>query len=139
MRRAFVTALVVGALAPAGGAGADGGVIAGGAIPRVEPFVARAVPCGERSSCLDITWRVRGALGPRLRWDLTVLRPDGLAVFRGAGRSSRGRRVSGRLWPSSRPRCGRYRVLLRVEDPRGDHIEESRTAVRRQRCARPAR
>lgn len=138
MRRALVTGLVIAALGPATATAADAGVLAGGAIPRLDPFTVTVVPCGERS-CLDITWRARGALGPRLVWDMTVLRPDGAAVFRGSGRTARGRRVSGLLHPSTPPPCGRYRVAVRVEDARGDHIEEMRTAVRRERCVPPGR
>ena len=32
---------------------------------------------------------------------------------------------------------GRYRVTVRVEDPRGDHVTGVRTVVRRTRCLRP--
>jgi hypothetical protein len=138
VRYALVMAILVAAFAAPGAGSAADAVVVGGAIPRIEPFTARAVACGERS-CLDIAFRVRGGLGPRLVWRMTVLRPDGVAVYRGAGRTARGRRVAGRLWPSTPPRCGRYRVLLRVEDRRGDHLLGTRNAVRRTRCAPPGR
>ncbi|MGD9572112.1 MAG: hypothetical protein AB7V62_09525 [Thermoleophilia bacterium] len=129
---AAAAALAAGAV-PA--AGADG-VLTGGAIPRLEPFTARAVPCGG-TSCLDIAWRVRGEIGPRLRWHLTVTRPGGDVVYAGGGRSARGRRVSGLLRPSEPPVCGRHRVSLTVVDAGGDHIEGAVTAIRRTRCAPP--
>jgi hypothetical protein len=123
---------------PSAAAAADGPVVvAGAAIPRIEPFAASAVPCGA-TSCLRIVFRARGAIGPRLVWHLTVVRPDGAAVFDGTGRTRRGRRVDGLLKPSTPPPCGRYRVLLRVTAPGGDHVGAARTVVRRRGCVRPA-
>jgi len=111
-------------------------VVAGAAIPRIEPFTAAAVPCGA-TSCLRIVFRARGAIGPRLAWRLTVVRPDGAAAYDGTGRTRRGRRVDGLLTPSTPPPCGRYRVLLRVTAPGGDHVDAARTAVRRSGCVTP--
>jgi hypothetical protein len=137
MRRVLVIAIGLAALAPGVGSGADAGFVAGGAMPRIEPLTVRAVACGEQS-CLDIAWRVRGEIGPALRWHLLVQRSDGAVVYRGSGASARGRRVSGLLRPSTPPRCGRHLVTLLVEDRDGDHLEETRAVVRRTRCAPPA-
>ncbi len=137
--RSALLATAAAAVALAAGAApglAADGVLTGGAIPRLDPFTARAVPCGD-TSCLDISWRVRGELGPRLRWHLTVTRPGGAVVYAGTGTSARGRRVSGLLHPSEAPVCGRHRVALSVVDPDGDHIEGALTVVRRTRCAAP--
>jgi hypothetical protein len=124
---------------PPSAAAADTPVlVAGAAIPRIEPFTAAAVPCGT-TSCLRIVFRARGAIGPRLVWRLTVLRPDGAAAFDGTGRTRRGRRVDGLLEPSTPPPCGRYRVLLRVTAPGGDHVDAARRVVRRRGCVRPGR
>lgn len=139
MRRPLLTMGLLAATAlaaPAAASAVDGVVIAGGDIPRAEPFTARAVACGD-TSCLDIAWRVRGAIGPALRWHLMVQRPGGAVVYRGSGASSRGRRVSGLLRPSTPPRCGRHVVTLVVSDADGDHLEQTRTVVRRARCAPP--
>ena len=138
MRRTVITCLVgaaLAALAPAAPA-AEPVVLTGGAIPRIAPFTAGAVPC-QATSCLAIAFRVRGEIGPRLTWGLTVLRPDGLPVYEGAGATRRGRLVRGLLEPASRPRCGRYLVALRVEDRDGYHVDATRTAVRRRACVSP--
>lgn len=113
-------------------------VLTGAEIPRIEPFTAEAVPCGA-TSCLRIAFRARGEIGPRLVWRLTVLRPDGAAAYDGTGRTRRGRRVDGLLEPATPPPCGRYRVLLRVTAPAGDHVDATRTVVRRRACVRPGR
>ena len=113
-------------------------MLAGAAIPRIAPFTAEAVPCGA-TSCLRIAFRARGAIGPRLVWHLTVVRPDGAAAYDGTGRTRRGRRVDGLLEPATPPPCGRYRLLLRVTAPGGDHVDAARTVVRRRACVTPAR
>ncbi len=137
MRRILITAaLLLSAMAPVGGTGEPSRVLTGDAVPRLEPFSVHAVNCAG-TSCLDIAWRVRGEIGPRLRWQMTVLGPDGVAVYRGSGSSTRGRQVSGRLYPARRPRCGPYRVTLLVRDRDGDHFAEVRTGVRRHRCMAP--
>ncbi len=131
--------LLAAAAVPASAAAADEPVVlAGAAIPRIEPFTAEAVPCGA-TSCLRITFRARGAIGPRLVWHLTVVRPDGAAVYDGSGRTRRGHRVVGILEPSSPPPCGRYRLLLRVTAPGGDHVDAARAVARRHGCVRPGR
>jgi hypothetical protein len=111
-------------------------VLAGAAIPRIEPFTADAVPCGA-TSCLRIAFRARGAIGPRLTWRLTVLRPDGVAAYDGTGRTRRGHRVEGLLEPATPPPCGRYRVLLRISAPGGDHVDAARSVARRRGCVSP--
>ena len=123
------------AAAPAG----EPVVLAGAAIPRIEPFAAAAVPCGA-TSCLHIAFRARGAIGPRLVWRLTVLRPDGLAAYDGTGRSAaRPCAWTGSSGPSAPPPCGRYRLLLRVTAPGGDHVDAARAVVRRRGCVTPGR
>lgn len=134
-RIVLIGALAAVAAAP-GTALADGQLLTGGQIPRVEPFIARTVTCAD-ASCLDITWRTRGRIGPALTWSLTVIRPDGRAVYRGSGRSRVGERVAGTLVPSARPLCGAYSVRLRVADRTEAHLEDERTVVRRHRCVRP--
>ena len=134
----LLVAIAATSLAPAAATAAGPVVVAGAAIPRIEPFTAAAVPCGA-TSCLHIVFRVRGDIGPRLTWHLTVLRPDGAAVYDGAGATRRGRRTDGRLEPATPPPCGRYRVLLRVADRDGDHIDAARTVVRRRGCVTPGR
>jgi hypothetical protein len=138
VRRSIPLHLLLAAAAslPSAAAADEPTVLAGAAIPRIEPFTASAVPCGA-TSCLRIVFRARGAIGPRLVWRLTVLRPDGAAAYDGAGRTRRGRRVAGLLEPATPPPCGRYRVLLRVTAPGGDHVVAARTAVRRTGCVRP--
>ncbi len=125
--------MVLGTLEAVAVSATDTVVLTGGDIPRLAPFTARAVNCGN-TSCLDITWRVRGAIGPRLRWQLSVLRPDGVAAYRGSRLSTRGRRVTGLLHPTRPPQCGPYRITLSVEDRDGDRFEETRIVVRRHRC-----
>ncbi len=140
MRRALTPLLALAAvaagLAPAAAAAGEPVVLAGAAIPRIEPFTATAVPCRD-TSCLRIVFRVRGDIGPRLRWRLTVIRPDGAVAYDGEGRVRRGRRVDGRLEPATPPACARPRVLLTVEDADGDHIDAARTGVRRRGCVTP--
>lgn len=92
------------------------------------------MPCGE-TSCLDIGGRVRGAIGPRLVWRLTVRDPVGTTVYAGERGSERGRRVAGLLHPARPPRCGHYRVTLTIEDPDGDNFTRTRTVVRRRLCS----
>jgi hypothetical protein len=128
-----VLALAVLLPVPVSAVGGDD-LMTGAGIPRLEPFTARAVPCGE-TSCLDIGWRVRGEIGPRLVWRLTVHDPEGRVVYRGAKGSARGRRVTGLLHPARPPRCGRYRVTLGIEDRDGDNFTRTRTVIRRQLCA----
>ncbi|HMO00083.1 MAG TPA: hypothetical protein PKD59_11775 [Miltoncostaeaceae bacterium] len=128
----------VAALPAAAAADAGSAVLAGAAIPRIEPFTAGAVPCGA-TSCLRVEFRARGDIGPRLVWHLTVVRPDGAAAYDGTGRTRRGRRVDGLLEPSSPPPCGRYRLLLRVTAPGGDHVDASRIVIRRRGCVTPGR
>jgi hypothetical protein len=140
VRRALplLAAVAAVALAPAAAPAAGEVVVAGAAIPRIEPFTAAAVPCGP-TSCLRIVFRVRGDIGPRVTWHLTVLRPDGAAVYDGSGATRPGRRVDGRLEPATPPPCGRYRVRLRVTDRDGDHIDAARTVARRRGCVTPGR
>lgn len=141
MVRRIVPLLVVLAAAASSpsAASADAQVLlAGAAIPRIQPFTARAVPC-DATSCLHIAFRARGAIGPRLVWHLTVLRPDGVAAYDGTGHTRRGRRVDGLLEPPAPPPCGRYRLLLRVTAPGGDHVDAARTVVRRRGCVTPGR
>lgn len=137
IRLALLAALAFSPLVVPAESLADDQLLVGDAIPRLEPFTARTIHCGSQS-CLDIRWRTRGQIGPALRWDLTVVRPDGRAVYRGSGRSRVGKTVSGVLHPSTPPLCGRYRVMLRVEDPTLASISEEREVVRRHRCVRPA-
>lgn len=135
MRRNLIAGLLAGLAltlsAPTALAGGE--VLTGGAIPRVAPFTARVVSCGE-TNCLDIAWKVRGQIGPSLTWTLVVARPDGTVVYRGSGRSRTGKRVSGLLEPSTAPQCGRYTLSLRVEDPTAANVEAHTSAVRRHRC-----
>ncbi|MGE0027808.1 MAG: hypothetical protein AB7O78_05880 [Thermoleophilia bacterium] len=140
MRRIVPILLAVAAAAslPAGAAADQSVVLAGAEIPRIEPFAAGAVPCGA-TSCLHIAFRARGAIGPRLVWRLTVVRPDGAVAYDGTGRTRRGRRVDGVLEPASPPPCGRYRLLLRVAAPGGDHVDAARSVVRRRGCVTPGR
>jgi hypothetical protein len=134
MRRLLPLTLALAVLLPASvSATADDDLLTGGAVPRLEPFTARAVPCGD-TSCLDIGWRVRGDIGPRLVWQLTVRDPGGEVVYNGAKGSVRERRVTGLLHPARPPRCGRYRVTLDIEDPDGDNFTRTRTVVRRHLC-----
>ena len=138
-RTPLILAAILGAAAhPASAPAGEPVVLAGAAIPRIEPFTAAAVPCGD-TSCLRIAFRARGAIGPRLVWHLTVLRPDGRAAYDGTGRTRRGHRVDGLLQPSAPPPCGRYRVLLRVTAPGGDHVDAARTVARRRGCVTPGR
>ena len=138
-RTPFILAAVLAAAAlPASAPAGEPVVLAGAEIPRIEPFTAAAVPCGD-TSCLRIAFRARGAIGPRLVWHLTVLRPDGRAAYDGTGRTRRGHRVDGLLEPSAPPPCGRYRVLLRVTAPGGDHVDAARTVARRRGCVTPGR
>lgn len=135
----LILAVAAVAALPAAAAADDGSaVLAGAAIPRIEPFTAGAVPCGA-TSCLRVAFRARGDIGPRLVWHLTVVRPDGAAAYDGTGRTRRGRRVDGLLEPSSPPPCGRYRLLLRVTAPGGDHVDASRIVIRRRGCVTPGR
>jgi hypothetical protein len=135
MRRTLSITLALAVLLPASvSAAGDDDLMTGARIPRLEPFTAQAVPCGD-TSCLDIGWRVRGAIGPRLVWRLTVHDPAGAVVFDGTRSSERGRRVSGLLHPARPPRCGRYRVRLAIEDPDGDNFTRTRTVVRRRLCS----
>lgn len=139
--RSIVPLLIVLAVAgvpPSVAAADEPVVLAGAAIPRIEPFTAAAAPCGP-TSCLRIVFRARGAIGPRLVWHLTVVRPDGAVAFDGSGRTRRGRLVDGLLEPSTPPPCGRYRVLLRVAAPGGDHLDAARSVVRRRECVTPGR
>lgn len=140
MRRIVPLLLVLAAASwlPAAASADEPVVLAGAAIPRIDPFTADAVPCGT-TSCLRIAFRARGEIGPRLVWRLTVVRPDGRAAYDGAGRTRRGRRVQGLLEPATPPPCGRYRVLLRVTAASGDHVDATRSVVRRRGCVRPAR
>jgi hypothetical protein len=135
VRRTLIAASAAAALlAGTAVAGASDAVVSAGAsIPRVEPFTMAAVPCA-RTSCLDIAWRVRGDIGPALRWDLRVTRPDDTAVYVGSGRSRTGRRVSGRLVPRRPPVCGTYRATLTITDATGLHFSASATTVRRRSC-----
>lgn len=135
MRRALPLALALAVLLPVAVAGSAAGddLMTGAEIPRLEPFTVQAVPCGE-TSCLDIAWRVRGEIGPRLIWRLTVVAPDGTVVYRGTKRSARDRRVTGLLHPAHPPRCGRYRVTVGIEDSDGDNFARTRTVVRRRLC-----
>jgi hypothetical protein len=138
VRRIVPILLAAAALAPSAASAGEPVVLAGAAIPRIEPFTAAAVPCGP-TSCLRIAFRARGEIGPRLVWRLTVVRPDGRAAYDGAGRTRRGRRVEGILEPATPPPCGRYRVLLRVTAPGGDHVDAARSVVRRRACVTPGR
>jgi hypothetical protein len=135
MRRTLSIALALAVLLPASVPAAGGADLMTGAdIPRLDPFTARAVPCGD-TSCLDIGWRVRGAIGPRLVWRLTVRDPRGATIYAGERGSERGRRVAGLLHPARPPRCGRYRVTLTIEDPDGDNFTRTRTVVRHRLCS----
>lgn len=134
MRRTLPIVLVLAVLLPASPSSAGDDVLTGADVPRLEPFTARATPCGA-TSCLDIGWRVRGAIGPRLVWRLTVRDPRGTVVYDGSRASARGRRVTGLLHPARPPRCGRYRVTLAIEDPDGDHFTRTRTVARRRLCS----
>lgn len=115
---------------------AAGRVLAGDEIPRVDPFTARAASCGPES-CLEISWRIQGRVSPSVAWRLTVRRPDGAVVYRGQGRAQRGRTVQGLLHPSTPPRCGRYRITLRIDDPVAGLVDAETSALRRRNCVPP--